>query len=156
MRRVLAILARMPDPHADRHEIEHILDLYATIIDAREYERLTEVFLADAVLDYSSSGAEPGPLHPVAAWIEKGLGLFARSQHMIVNKQVEMAGDRATSRSLFFNPLVARDGNVMFVGGEYRDQWLRTPLGWRIIERVEETTWTFGLPELRKGDSQTG
>lgn len=152
MRGLAAILARMSDPHADRHEIEHILDLYATIIDAREYERLTEVFLPDAVLDYSSSGAEPGPLHPVAAWIEKGLGLFARSQHMIVNKQVELAGERATSRSLFFNPLVARDGNVMFVGGEYRDSWLRTPVGWRIIERVEETSWTFGLPEIRKAE----
>ena len=150
MRRVLAILARMPDAHADRHEIERILDLYASIIDSREYERLTDVFLPDAVLDYSSSGAEPGPLHPVAAWIEKGLSLFARSQHMIVNKEVEMAGDRATSRALFFNPLVARDGNVMFVGGEYRDHWVRTPAGWRIIERVEDTTWTFGLPELRR------
>ena len=150
MRRVLAILARMPDPHADRHEIEHILDLYATIIDAREYERLTEVFLPDAVLDYSSAGAEPGPLHPVAAWIEKGLSLFARSQHMIVNKEVELTGDRATSRALFFNPLVTREGSVLFVGGEYRDQWMRTPAGWRIIERIEDTTWTFGLPELRK------
>src|ERR1700757_1476207 len=107
MRRGLAILARMPDAHADRHEIERILDLYATIIDAREYERLIDVFLPDAVLDYRSPGAGPGPPPPVAAWIEKGLSLFARSQHMIVNKEVEMAGDRATSRSLFFNPLVA-------------------------------------------------
>jgi len=156
MRRVLAILARMPDAHTDRHDIERILDLYATIIDSREYESLTDVFLPDAVLDYSSSGAEPGPLHPVAAWIEKGLSLFARSQHMIVNKQVDMAGDRATSRALFFNPLVAHDGTVMFVGGEYRDQWVRTPAGWRIIERVEETTWTFGLPELRRGEGNTG
>jgi hypothetical protein len=45
--------------------------------------------------------------------------------------------------------LVARDGAVMFVGGAYRDQWLRTPVGWRIIERVQETAWTFGLPELK-------
>ena len=149
MRGRAAILARMSDPHADRHEIERILDLYATIIDAREFERLTEVFLDDAVLDYSSSGAEPGPLLLVAAWIEKGLSLFARSQHLIVNKAVEPAGDRATSRALFFNPLVARDGSVRFVGGAYNDQWIRTPLGWRIIERVQETTWTFGLPELR-------
>ena len=139
----------MSDPHADRHEIEHILDLYATIIDGREYERLTEVFLPDAVLDYSSSGGEPGPLHPVAAWIEKGLSLFARSQHLITNKQVAVTGDRATSRALFFNPLVAREGTVMFVGGAYNDQWMRTPVGWRIIERVQEVAWTFALPDLR-------
>jgi SnoaL-like domain len=144
----------MQDAHADRHEIEELLDRYATIIDAREYERLTEIFLQDAILDYSSSGAEPGPLHPVAAWIEKGLSLFAGSQHMIMNKQVELAGDKATSRALFFNPLVAKDGAVMFVGGEYRDQWLRTPVGWRIIERVQETSWTFGLPELRARDEE--
>jgi 3-phenylpropionate/cinnamic acid dioxygenase small subunit len=138
----------MSDAHADHHAIEELLDRYATIIDAREYERLPEIFLADAILDYSSSGAEPGPLHPVAAWIEKGLSLFARSQHLITNKQVELAGDKASSRALFFNPLVAKDGAVLFVGGVYIDQWLRTPLGWRIIERVQETTWTFGLPEL--------
>ncbi|MGZ4143780.1 MAG: nuclear transport factor 2 family protein [Actinomycetota bacterium] len=139
----------MTDEHADRHAIEGLLDLYATIIDAREWERLPEVFLADAVLDYSASGAEPGPLHTVAAWIEKGLGLFAASQHLITNKSVELAGDRASSRALFFNPLVRPDGTVMFVGGAYNDRWLRTPLGWRIVERVQETTWTFGLPELR-------
>jgi 3-phenylpropionate/cinnamic acid dioxygenase small subunit len=142
----------MSDPHADRHEIEQILDLYATIIDGREYERLTEVFLPDAVLDYSSSGGEPGPLHPVAAWIEKGLSLFARSQHLITNKQITVNGDRATSRALFFNPLLARDGAVMFVGGAYDDQWMRTPVGWRIIERVQETTWTFALPDLRSAE----
>jgi 3-phenylpropionate/cinnamic acid dioxygenase small subunit len=138
----------MPDAHADRHEIEELLDRYATIIDAREFERLTEIFLPDAVLDYSSSGAEPGPLHPVASWIENGLALFAKSQHMITNKQVELAGDKAHSHVLFFNPLITKDGAVMFVGGAYIDQWLRTPVGWRIIERVQETTWTFGLPEL--------
>jgi len=147
----------MQDAHADRHEIEELLDRYATIIDAREYERLTEIFLPDAILDYSSSGAEPGPIHPVAAWIEKGLSLFARSQHLITNKQVELAGDKATSRALFFNPLVAKDGAVMFVGGAYLDQWLRTPVGWRIIERVQETAWTFGLPELRaRGEEDEG
>jgi len=147
-----AILAPMQDAHADRHDIEELLDRYATIIDAREFERLTEIFLSDAVLDYSSSGAEPGPLHPVAAWIEKGLSLFAGSQHMITNKQIELAGDKASSHALFFNPLVTRDGAVMFVGGAYIDQWLRTPLGWRIIERVQETSWTFGLPELGTRD----
>jgi 3-phenylpropionate/cinnamic acid dioxygenase small subunit len=139
----------MGDVHADRHEIEELLDRYATIIDAREFERLPEVFLDDAVLDYSSSGAEVGPLHPVAAWIEKGLSLFAKSQHLIVNKAVEIDGNKATSRALFFNPLVTDDGSVMFVGGAYNDRWLRTPLGWRIVERVQETTWTMGLPPLR-------
>ena len=139
----------MGDAHADRHEIEELLDRYASIIDARKYERLTEIFLDDSVLDYSSSGAEVGPLHPVAAWIEKGLALFASSQHMIVNKQVDVDGNKASSRALFLNPLVAQDGNVMFVGGAYNDRWLRTPVGWRITERVQETTWTFGLPDLR-------
>src|SRR2546430_2487263 len=144
----------MADAHTDGHEIEELLDRYATIIEAREDERLTGVFLSDAILDYSSSGAEPGPVHPVAAWIEKGLALFARSQHLITNKQIELAGDKATSRALFFNPLVAKDGAVLFVGGEYRDQWLRTPVGWRIIERVQETSWTFSLPEVRARDEE--
>jgi hypothetical protein len=135
----------MADEHADRHAIETGLDLYAAIIDAHEYERLEEVFLRDAVLDYSSSGATPGPLEEVAAWIEKGLSLFARTAHMITNKIVTVNGDEAHSRALFFNPLVTEDGKVFFVGGAYVDQWRRTPLGWRIIDRVEEMHWTYGF-----------
>jgi len=137
----------MSDEHADRHAIEAALDQYAAIIDAREYERLEEVFLRDAVLDYSSSGGTPGPLDDVAAWIEKGLSLFARHAHMITNKMVTVNGDEGSSRALFFNPLVTKDGKVYFVGGAYIDQWRRTPVGWRIIDRVEEMHWTFGFPE---------
>jgi len=139
----------MQDAHADRHEIEARLDLYATIIDAREWPRLDEIFLPDAVLDYSASGATPGPFLDVAAWIEKGLSMFARSAHMITNKEIVVHGDEATSRALFFNPLVTSDGTVLFVGGAYNDRWRRTPLGWRIIDRVQETHWTSGLPDLR-------
>ena len=138
----------MSDEHADRHAIEELLDRYATIIDARQWELLTEIFLPDAVLDYSSSGGEPGPLHSVAGWIEKGLSLFASSQHMITNKEIEVSGDRATSRALFFNPLVTQEGSVLFVGGAYNDKWIRTPVGWRIVDRVQETAWTQGLPDL--------
>jgi hypothetical protein len=67
--------------------------------------------------------------------------------HMITNKTVEVNRDEATSRALFFNPLITHEGNVLFVGGAYNDRWRRTPLGWRIIDRVQETLWTFGLPE---------
>jgi len=139
----------MHDEHTDRHEIEGLIDLYATIIDAREWPRLDEIFLHDAVLDYSASGAAPGPLLEVAAWIEKGLSMFARSAHMITNKEITVHGDEAASRALFFNPLVTSDGTVLFVGGAYVDRWRRTPLGWRIIDRVQETHWTSGLPDLR-------
>jgi hypothetical protein len=139
------------DEHADHHAIEALLDLYATIIDARDWPLLEDIFLTDAVLDYSESGGTPGPFHEVAAWIEKGLSLFARSQHFISNKMINVDGNVATSRALFFNPLVTPEGQVLFVAGAYIDRWLRTPAGWRIIERVQEVHWTQGLPRLEAG-----
>ena len=56
---------------------------------------------------------------------------------------------RATSRTYFYNPMVApKNGGggiqMFYVGGYYNDRLVRTADGWRIADRFEETAWMDG------------
>ena len=136
----------------DRIEIEDLFTRYSAAIDARDMEALDSVFTADAVIDYTTSGGIRGKLPEIKAWLAEALAPFTVLQHLNTNLQLEIAGDRATSRVSIFNPMGLPDGEggvrLFFVGGYYDDKLVRTPDGWRIHERFEQQLWTYGsLPE---------
>ena len=131
---------------ADRIEIDDLLTRYATLIDARRFEELDQVFTHDAVLDYRSAGGIRGSFPEVREWLAGVLPLFTWTQHLVVNRAVELTpgADAATCRSLFHNPnSMEIDGRpwIFVVGGAYHDRLVRTGAGWRIRHRVEETIW---------------
>jgi hypothetical protein len=133
---------------ADRLEIESLLSRYAWALDAREFDRLDDVFTPDAELDYTTSGGIKGSYAEVKAWLARILPQFPAYQHYIMNKEVTLDGDSATSRSALYNPMGHdRDGVRVFfhVGGEYHDQLVRTADGWRITKRFEQTIWMDGV-----------
>lgn len=145
-----------PGRLADRLQIDDLLVRYATAVDGRDWDLLDTVFTADARLDYRSAGGICGRYPEVRAWLAEVLAVFTWTQHLVVNRTVSFTGpDTATARSQFLNPNGATvDGTapgVFLVGGAYRDRLVRTPAGWRIAERVEETRWWLnpiaGLPE---------
>jgi 3-phenylpropionate/cinnamic acid dioxygenase small subunit len=148
----------MPDLQAlaDRLDIEDVLTRYAWALDSKQFDDLDRVFTPDAHVDYTSSGGEAGAYPDVKAWLAKVLPHFPAYQHLVTNKQITVDGDRATSRSEFYNPMVMaqRDGttSIFFVGGEYHDQLVRTPDGWRITDRLEKSIWTDGaVPQTPPG-----
>jgi hypothetical protein len=77
---------------------------------------------------------------------------FPKFQHMVATTQLKLDGDRATSRTILFNPMVHRadDGaeQVFFIGLWYRDTLVRTEKGWRIAERYEEMGYAHNAPEM--------
>jgi hypothetical protein len=130
----------------DRLEIDDLLTLYATSIDARYWAGLDSVFTPDARLDYRSAGGIRGTFTEVRQWLSEVLPLFTWTQHLVVNRAVDIDGDGGTARarSIFHNPnQLVVDGEpwLFVVGGCYHDQLLRSPAGWRIATRVEETLW---------------
>ena len=135
---------------ADRIEIDDLLTRYATAVDTRDWDLYKSVFTADAVIDYTSSGGIRGALAEVTKWLSDALAGFSMSQHMVTNRDIRVAGDTATSRSYFYNPMgrTKRDGTLalMFVGGYYRDRLRRTDTGWRIVERIQDTAWLSTSP----------
>ena len=130
---------------ADRIAIDEQLSRYCRAIDTGEWDLLDRIFTPDAALDYTSSGGIRGPYADVKPWLANVLALFPVRQHYVTNREISVDGDRATSIAYLYNPMGRRrdDGALalFFVGGTYRDRWLRTDEGWRIVERVETEWW---------------
>jgi hypothetical protein len=130
-----------------RNAISDLLDSYAEAVDGRDWASLRELFTADALLDYTSSGGPRGPREEVLAWVEQTLPTVRLTQHLITNKRITIDGYRATARSQMLNPLLLDGGEgpqLILLGGHYDDRLQRSPDGWRIAQRVHTVAWTAG------------
>ena len=125
---------------SDRLEIQQQLIAYSTAIDSRRFDDLDQVFTADAYIDYRAMGGVDGRYPEVKAWLSEVLPNFPAYAHMLGNVDVRIDGDTATSRTLCFNPMVlgGAEGQVLFCGLWYDDEFVRTAEGWRMTKRVEE------------------
>jgi 3-phenylpropionate/cinnamic acid dioxygenase small subunit len=137
----------------DRLAIQELVVRYAWAIDTKDWAALDTVFLPDAWLDYSSNpGGAVGHYPEIRAWLEKSLAPFPVTQHLVTNIDPTVDGDRATCRTMVYNPMGAatREGplHFFFLGGRYDDELVRSADGWRIAKRVETLLWFQGsLPK---------
>lgn len=135
---------------SDRLEIQQLITAYSNAIDARDFDRLDQVFTPDAYIDYRAMGGIDGRYPDVKAWLRPALANFPRYCHLIANTEITFEGERARGRTLCFNPMDTPlpDGGtqVMFLGLWYVDRYVRTPQGWRICERVEESCFQHNVP----------
>jgi len=123
---------------SDRLEIQQLLVDYSSAIDKRRFDDLDRVFTADAYIDYTAMGGIDGRYPEVKAWLAGVLPNFPAYYHMLGNFDVRIDGDTATSRTVCFNPMkVNDDGQILFCGLWYDDEFVRTPQGWRMTRRVE-------------------
>jgi hypothetical protein len=127
---------------SDRLEIQQLLVDYSSAIDKRRFDDLDLVFTDDAYIDYRAMGGIDGVYPDVKKWLSEVLPNFPAYSHLIGNFDVKVtrdpAGDTASSRILCFNPMVlGADGQVMFCGLWYDDEFVRTADGWRMTRRVE-------------------
>ena len=136
---------------ADRLEIDDLLTRYATAVDTKDWDLYANCFTPDAFIDYTAAGGIKGTLPEVRRWLAEVLPAFPMTQHIVTNRAIVISGDTATCRSCFFNPMGLPDGAslmLFFDGGYYNDKLVRTADGWRIAERVEETSYTTRLHRL--------
>jgi hypothetical protein len=127
---------------SDRLEIQQLLVAYSTAIDTRRFDDLDQVFTLDAYIDYRAMGGIDGQFPDVKKWLSEILPNFPAYSHLIGNFDVRVTrdatGDTAKSRILCFNPMVlGDDGQVLFCGLWYDDEFVRTADGWRMTRRVE-------------------
>ena len=124
---------------SDRLEIQQLLVDYSTAIDNRRFDDLDRVFTPDAHIDYTELGGIAGTYPDVKAWLAEVLPNFPAYAHMLGNFDVRIDGDKASSRTICFNPMVlpGLEQQVLFCGLWYEDEFVRTADGWRMSRRVE-------------------
>jgi len=127
---------------SDRLEIQGLLAKYARAVDTRDWDLWRSLFTEDATVDYSSAGAIAGTRDEVSAWLEAALGAMQMMQHFISNIEIDLAGDTAEVRAMFYNPMqLPGMAELSFCGGYYHHSVVRTPAGWRSRALREENAW---------------
>ena len=131
----------------DKLEIHELLARYARGVDTKDWELWKGVFTPGAQVDYSSAGGPVGPPHEIAAWLEQGLQVVPMTQHFISNIEVDVQGDKAKVRALFYNPMqLPGMAEMSFCGGSYHHEVVRTDAGWKSERLVERNVWFVNGP----------
>src|SRR5215475_7259931 len=114
---------------SDRFEIQQLLIDYSTAIDQRRFDDLDLVFTPDAYIDYRAMGGIDGQYPQVKAWLSDVLPNFPAYSHLLGNFDVRVDGDKGSSRTLCFSPMVlgGEKKQVLFCGLWYEDEFVRTP-----------------------------
>ncbi len=120
---------------ADLVEIQQLMAHYGHLVDAKQWDRLGEIFADDGAFDVVSYRA--GRHEGLAAVRE----FFAKAAHPpahhATNLYVYEDGGAVRAQSKFAVP---GEAGRMF-GGDYRDELVKTSRGWRIRERVVIARW---------------
>ena len=136
---------------SDRMEIQDLLVAYSTAVDTQDWKAFAALFTPDALIDYSAMGGSRGGVEETVAFLEKSIPNFSSTQHLVANSAIELQGDRAVGRTMCHNPMVMKresgEEHVFFCGLWYRDEFVRTPEGWRFQTRVEEKSYFHNLPD---------
>src|SRR5205823_3766852 len=119
-----------------------LLARYARGVDDNDWDLYRSVFTDDAYIDYSSAGAAAGPRDEVAAWLAQAFATIPWSQHYVTNVEIELDGDTAKVRAMFYNPMqLPGMDEPSFCGGFYHHDLVRTAAGWKSTRLVEENRW---------------
>lgn len=129
---------------ADKHAIEQIYIRYCELIDAKDFDRLSDVFTEDTYGHYSFADGSTTESHSRAALIASmhaNLGktsLCGATHHNVGNFRVRIEGNRAFAKVNYF--AVHRgtgrlEGALYSMWGLYDDELVRTDAGWRVHKR---------------------
>ena len=133
----------------DRAQITEVLDRYAEALDLRRWELLETVFAPEIAFDSGEWMVRGRP--EVIAQIRTYLDGCGPTQHLLGNYRVALDGDRARSRvyvRAFHACRDRSDPRVYEMGGEYADELLRTPAGWRSVKRSLRVLFELGTRDV--------
>jgi len=134
----------------DYGEISQVVQRYFAALDEKDYDRLDQVFTADAVLRYSldESTGQPLSVSAMIARIRDFNTVFRFTQHLAGLPSIDIEGDTAEARTSLQALHVQQHHNGSashwFVRGVYWDSLVRTSAGWRIRGRIFRAISTEG------------
>jgi len=125
-------------------KIHQLLGAYGHALDDLDWDGLASFFTPDAELDYTAVRAE-SVWHGTAEILEYFRQARHPSAHHVTNIVVDDTADpsgRVAVRSKFFVPFT-RDTNLpaRLYGGNYHDEVVKTPEGWKFARRICIGRW---------------
>jgi 3-phenylpropionate/cinnamic acid dioxygenase small subunit len=141
-------------PH-DRAEISDLLVRYCFALDQRDWEDLSNVFAADAVITYSGPRVSAG-IDQIVEFFRTTASAVAVTQHLLHTSRVWATGPDAaeglthvTAHHVGYDvALPAPETATYTVTGTYQDAFARTPAGWRIARRTLTLVTSAGDPAI--------
>ncbi len=140
--------------------IQQVYIRYCEIVDAKDFDRMDEVFQEDCVGDYTQA-LGPGVISPnrasLIASMHANLGpdsSCGATHHNVLNFRITVDGDKATAKVHYYAVHRGRgrwDGALYSMWGQYADDLVRTPAGWRVARRVYTVALTEGPSEVVAG-----
>lgn len=121
----------------DYFDVLAVLARYSTALDTRDWRLLEDVFTPDLV--YDAGEWTTRSFEAYLARLRPYLEGCGPTQHLLGNYQVELDGDAASSivyvRAFHRGTRELADTTYEMMG-EYRDELVRTPAGWRSRHRT--------------------
>ncbi|HWR25614.1 MAG TPA: nuclear transport factor 2 family protein [Methanosarcina sp.] len=137
----------------DERDIINIVNSIGIYADRHNWDKLSQAFAFEVLLDYSSMGAPAEKLKPpeiITRW-KALLPGFKMTQHVITNHRVTITGDEAECFSYVVathylpNPSAK---NIWLVMGYYEHHLIRTSAGWKIDRMKLTATLIDGNTQL--------
>jgi 3-phenylpropionate/cinnamic acid dioxygenase small subunit len=124
--------------------IQQVYYRYCELIDAKDFDKLIEVFTTDTHHDYSQAygpGTEFTGFSFLLERLHRRLGDGSNcgaTHHNVGNFRVTVAGNTAEAKVNFYavhRGLRQFEGALYSMWGVYDDDLVRTPEGWRVANR---------------------
>jgi hypothetical protein len=131
----------------DKQALQELLVSYARACDARDWAGYRAAFTADALIDYTGARGRRGRRDEIAEWLEEIMGVpsLELTQHLLINFQFELHGDRAAGRVDYLNPdIFIRSGirDLLVNGGQYVFEAVRQGQDWRLSVLSARILWS--------------
>jgi 3-phenylpropionate/cinnamic acid dioxygenase small subunit len=140
-----------------RVNIEEQIYAYAIALDEKNWEGLNLVFTEDAETIYGSKDSKDPFIcknrKEIIKMCEEGLAHVGLTQHLFSNLRIEVAGNKAMSKSsaLIQHVDKASSQNKSYeMWGEYTDHWIQAGDTWKITKRELIVLKEFGNTSIEE------
>lgn len=134
----------------DRALISDLLFSFASALDTKNWAAYRDNYIDGGTIELpvsTSATGETFTLHKeeMVDLVAAGLGRYSGTQHFSTNHQINLDGDRASSRSYLHAVHISGDPTEHWsVGGWYDGHYVRTSEGWK-FEAIKFTqAWLAG------------
>lgn len=142
--------------HADaRADIAAVLLRYATAIDTKNWSLFRSCFTDDVDADYGEIG-QWSDADSITEFMTAVHEVMADTKHMLHNMVIDVDGEHAAAVTYVHTvqALAADPTQWVDAVGQYRDELVATPDGWRIARRVFTQTRLLSSFDLAAAQSE--